>query len=432
MLTIALVLIGGLSLIATPEPVAAATRTHHSTRCWQACDSSPGLTCCAESSWPPRYWRGSTRPGSRIRGPRDRRTRPDRGVLWGMLAMGFVGGLAGAALAPRITVAGGAALAAGVFGGMGLSLAALWFAPSVALRRSRSWRAVPVHGVERGGRGRASRATPTMLDRVGAVSRTVILLASLLAALAGGWFTARCVAATMASRPSRCSRRARSCPGACTASRSPTYWLPWIRWTPTVRWSVHTQRTSPALRRPQHHRATAPTTPTIAAVTAYRPAPNDDARREGPAPRSGDPVRDRSRETDAASRTRAAPTCRSGSARPPPRRPNGLVRHSVARECRRSRMLAVRVIPVSGQRRLFSALGPGSTTQTVEPSTGRVSQAQLTTTRFGTKAQESACLVGFPAFGAALGVSRGRDYRTGRSGSRHVTSVGCEFGARDG
>ena len=49
-----------------------------------------------------------------------------------LLAVGSVGGLAGAALAPRITVLGGAALAAGVFGGMGLSLAAVWVSPSVA------------------------------------------------------------------------------------------------------------------------------------------------------------------------------------------------------------------------------------------------------------------------------------------------------------
>ena len=114
--------------------------------------------------------------------------------------MGSVGGLAGAALAPRITVAGGAALAAGVFGGMGLSLAAVWLAPSVATATIALvvssagfavWN-VAVAGVRQ-------RATPNnMLGRVGAVSRTVILLASLLAALAGGWFTARFgVAATM-------------------------------------------------------------------------------------------------------------------------------------------------------------------------------------------------------------------------------------------
>ena len=110
-----------------------------------------------------------------------------------LLAVGSVGGLAGAALAPRIAVLGGAALAAGVFGGMGLCLAAAWLSPSVATvtialvvtsAGFAVWNVV-VAGVRQ-------RATPNnVLGRVVAVSRTLTLLTSLIAALGGGWFTAR-------------------------------------------------------------------------------------------------------------------------------------------------------------------------------------------------------------------------------------------------
>ena len=194
MLTIALVLIGGVSLIAAPEPVAATVRTHHS-------DSMlAGLRFVI---------------GSDVL----RRVIPANALLTGidaawfsllvvlvtdelglsaatfgvLLAVGSVGGLAGAALAPRIAGLGGAALAAGVFGGMGLCLAAAWLSPSVvtvtiALVVSSAgfavWNVV-VAGVRQ-------RATPNnVLGRVVAVSRTLTLLASLIAALGGGWFTAR-------------------------------------------------------------------------------------------------------------------------------------------------------------------------------------------------------------------------------------------------
>ena len=66
MLTIALVLVGGLSLIAMPAPVVeTAPDSAAPTRCWRAFVSSPGLTCCAARSQPPRCWRGSTPHGSR-------------------------------------------------------------------------------------------------------------------------------------------------------------------------------------------------------------------------------------------------------------------------------------------------------------------------------------------------------------------------------
>lgn len=110
-----------------------------------------------------------------------------------LLAVGSVGGLVGATLAPRITVLGGAALTAGVFGGMGLSLAAVWVSPSAAsvtialVVTSAGFAAwnVALAGVRQ-------RATPhNVLGRVTAVSRTVTLLTSLIASLGGGWFTAR-------------------------------------------------------------------------------------------------------------------------------------------------------------------------------------------------------------------------------------------------
>ena len=76
---------------------------------------------------------------------------------------------------------------------MGLCLAAAWLSPSVvtvtiALVVSSAgfavWNVV-VAGVRQ-------RATPNnVLGRVVAVSRTLTLLASLIAALGGGWFTAR-------------------------------------------------------------------------------------------------------------------------------------------------------------------------------------------------------------------------------------------------
>ncbi len=200
MLTIALVLIGGLSLIATHEPVAA-TRTHHSdsmlaglrfllgSDVLRRVNLATALLAGIDAAWFSMFVVLVTDQLGL--------SAASFGVL---LAFGSVGGLAGAALAPRISVAGGAALAAGVFGGMGLSLAAVWLAPSVgtatiAIVVSSAGFAVwnvAVAGVRQ-------RATPNnMLGRVGAVSRTVILLASLLAALAGGWFTERFgVAATM-------------------------------------------------------------------------------------------------------------------------------------------------------------------------------------------------------------------------------------------
>ncbi len=194
LLTIALVLIGGISLIAAPTPAVATARTYHSDSMLE------GLRFVA---------------GSEVL----RRTISATALLAGidaawfsllvvlvtdelslsaakfglLLAVGSVGGLAGAALAPRITVAGGAALAAGVFGGMGLSLAAVWLSPSVVTvtialvvtsTGFAAWN-VAVAGVRQ-------RATPNnVLGRVGAVSRTVTLLTSLIAALVGGWFTTR-------------------------------------------------------------------------------------------------------------------------------------------------------------------------------------------------------------------------------------------------
>jgi hypothetical protein len=110
-----------------------------------------------------------------------------------LLAVGSVGGLAGAAFAPSAAGADGGPVAAVVFGGMGLCLAAVWLSPSVvtltiALVVSSAGFAVwnvLVAGVRQ-------RATPNnVLGRVAAVSRTLTLLASLIAALSGGWFTAR-------------------------------------------------------------------------------------------------------------------------------------------------------------------------------------------------------------------------------------------------
>lgn len=201
MLTIALVLIGGLSLIATPEPVAATTRTHHSdsmlaglrfvvgSDVLRRVNLATALLAGIDAAWFSLFVVLVTDELGL--------SAASFGVL---LAVGSVGGLAGAALAPRISVAGGAALAAGVFGGMGLSLAAVWLAPSVATATITlvvssagfaAWN-VAVAGARQ-------RATPNnILGRVGAVSRTVILLASLIAALAGGWFTTRFgIAATM-------------------------------------------------------------------------------------------------------------------------------------------------------------------------------------------------------------------------------------------
>ena len=194
MLTVALVLIGGLSLIAAPAPAVATARTHHSDSMLE------GLRFVA---------------GSEVL----RRTISATALLAGidaawfsllvvlvtdelglsaatfglLLAVGSAGGLAGAALAPRIAVAGAAALAGGVFGTMGLSLAAVWLSPSVVnvtialVVTSAGFAAwnVAFAGVRQ-------RATPNdVLGRVVAVSRTVTLLTSLVAALGGGWLTAR-------------------------------------------------------------------------------------------------------------------------------------------------------------------------------------------------------------------------------------------------
>jgi len=110
-----------------------------------------------------------------------------------LLALGSAGGLVGATLAPRITRVGGATLAGGVFGTMGLALAAVWLSPSVVsvtialVVTSAGFAAwnVAFAGVRQ-------RATPNaVLGRVVAVSRTVTLLASLIAALVGGWLTTR-------------------------------------------------------------------------------------------------------------------------------------------------------------------------------------------------------------------------------------------------
>jgi len=194
MLTIALVLIGGLSLIAAPEPVAATARAHHS-------DSMlAGLSFVTGSDVLRRII-----PATALLAGIDAAwfsllvvlvtdelglSAATFGVL---LAVGSVGGLAGVALAPRTAGAGGGPVAAGVFGGMGLCLAAVWLSPSVvtvtiALVVSSAgfavWNVV-VAGVRQ-------RATPNnVLGRVVAVSRTLTLAASLIAALSGGWFTAR-------------------------------------------------------------------------------------------------------------------------------------------------------------------------------------------------------------------------------------------------
>ena len=194
MLTIALVLIGGLSLIAMPAPVVETARTRCSDsmlaglRFVTGSDvlrrtiSATALLAGIDAAWFSLLVVLVTDELGL--------TAATFGLL---LAVGSVGGLAGAALAPRITVLGGAALAARVFGGMGLSLGAVWVSPSVAsvtialVVTSAGFAAwnVAVAGVRQ-------RATPNnVLGRVAAVSRTVTLLTSLIAALGGGWFTAR-------------------------------------------------------------------------------------------------------------------------------------------------------------------------------------------------------------------------------------------------
>lgn len=194
MLTIAVVLIGGLSLIAMPAPVVETARTRRSDsmlaglRFVTGSDvlrrtiSATALLAGIDAAWFSLLVVLVTDELGL--------TAATFGLL---LAVGSVGGLAGAALAPRITVLGGAALAAGVFGGMGLSLAAVWVSPSVAsvtialVVTSAGFAAwnVALAGVRQ-------RATPNnVLGRVAAVSRTVTLLTSLIAALGGGWFTAR-------------------------------------------------------------------------------------------------------------------------------------------------------------------------------------------------------------------------------------------------
>jgi len=109
-----------------------------------------------------------------------------------LLALGAIGGLLGAMLAPRLRRVDGASLAGAVFAGMGASLVAVWLAPSVVTvavalvvtsGAFAAWNVVA--------KGIHQRATPiSVLGRVVAVSRTVTLLVSLLAALAGGWLTA--------------------------------------------------------------------------------------------------------------------------------------------------------------------------------------------------------------------------------------------------
>ena len=194
MLTIAIVLLGGLTLLAAPALVAATAPTHQSdsmlaglsfvtgSEVLRRVISATALLAAIDAAW-------FALLVVLVTGELGL-SAATFGLL---LAVGSVGGLAGAALAPRITVAGGAALAAGVFGGMGLSLAAVWLAPSVVTvtialvvtsAGFAAWN-VAFAGVRQ-------RATPDRVrGRVVAVSRTVTLLASLTAALGGGWFTAR-------------------------------------------------------------------------------------------------------------------------------------------------------------------------------------------------------------------------------------------------
>jgi hypothetical protein len=194
MLAVTFVLIGGLTFIATPVPFTTSAPSHRSDS-WTA-----GLRFVAGSAILRR-----TIPATALLAAIDAawfsllvvlvtdELDSSASTFGLLLAVGAGGGLAGAALASRIVPFGGAALAAGVFGGMGLSLTAVWSAPSVLTvtvalvvtsAGFAAWN-VSISGVHQ-------RATPNdLLGRVVAVSRTSTLLASLTAALLGGWFAGR-------------------------------------------------------------------------------------------------------------------------------------------------------------------------------------------------------------------------------------------------